>query len=88
MIIEETKRFNAIGANGFGFFYGANAKEQRHIIPHGIINKILNNPEESSRLYHQTGMEIKSIGCQNHFGIWHNEEWTASPKDVVHFIKE
>lgn len=50
VIIEETKRFNAIGANGFGYFYGANAKEQRHIIPHGIINEILKNPEKIKSL--------------------------------------
>lgn len=50
VIIEETKRFNAIDTNGFGYFYGANAKEQRHITPHGIINRILKRPEKIKSL--------------------------------------
>lgn len=54
---EEVKDFqlfflqiNAIDTNGFGYFYGANAKEQRHITPYGIINRILKRSEKIKSL--------------------------------------
>lgn len=44
VIVEETKRFNAINPDGIGYFYGANSDELRSIVPHSIIKKILKNP--------------------------------------------
>lgn len=49
IIIQITKRFNAIDTNGLGYFYGENTKN-RNNPEHPIIEKIINEKENIRRL--------------------------------------